>query len=74
MAELSPDTSLAELHAKMEALTEQGASAENSTLMEVQRALQRARASLAIVDNQITITYFIYSQKKKRDFLPITSR
>lgn len=52
---VAPDASLAELYARMEALGED-VSAESSMLVEVQRALQRTRAELAIIDSRITVS------------------
>src|SRR5438477_9754043 len=54
--ELSPDSSLAELYKKMESLAQANTSIDSSMLAEVQRALQRARASLAIIDGRISVS------------------
>jgi hypothetical protein len=54
--ELAPDVGLAELHDKMEALGDGATAVDSSTLVEVQRVLQRARASLAIIDSRIFVS------------------
>lgn len=54
--ELTPDVNLAELYNKMEALQAADMSAESSMLIEVQRALQRTRANLAIIDSKISVS------------------
>jgi hypothetical protein len=67
---LPPDTNLAELHARMEKLAGQDASAASSVLIEAQRALQHARASLAIIDGRISVSVIRRFFERVGDFDP----
>ncbi|MEW6730142.1 MAG: hypothetical protein AB1489_02275 [Acidobacteriota bacterium] len=54
--ELTPDINLAELHSKMATLSEANVSEVNSLLAEIQRALQQARVSIALIDSRISVS------------------